>query len=109
MRTFLRSQFKLLAIVSGLLLAVAGMAWADTTIADGDGVVPLANNDMAMGSVVCGVESSKTAPVFINRNGSAGSTNVFKDGSTVTVTVASVTGTGLSAQMAAANTITLPS
>src|SRR5215217_3235541 len=104
-----------LSLLLGTILTVAlcaTIAYADTTIADGDGVVPIANNDMAFGAVTCNADTNKTAPVVVNRNGVAGSPNVFKDGSTVTVSVLSVTGPGsaaVSASMAAANTIAIPS
>ena len=99
-----------LSLLLGAILATvlfAAVAYADNTISDGDGVVPFADNNMAVGNVACGVATNKTAPVLITRNGSG--TNVFKDGSTATITVASVTGSGLSASMGASNTITLPS
>ena len=102
----------LLFMTCAVVLAIPTVALADTTIADGDGLAPLADNNMAFGPVCSGVESSKSAPVFINRNGSASTNvnnNVFANSSTATVTVTGVTGTGLSAQMGTPNTITLPS
>src|SRR5215217_2881446 len=105
MRTWLRGKFTLLFLMCAVVLAVPAIALADTTIADGDGLAPLADNNMAFGSVCSGVESSKSAPVFINRNGSG--TNVFANSSTATVTITGVTGAGLSAQMGTPNTITL--
>jgi hypothetical protein len=102
-----------LSLVLGTILAsvmLAAIAYADVTVSDGDGVTPVANNNMAFGSVDCGVATSKTALVAISRNGAAGSTNVFKDGSTVTISVLSVSGAGLSASIAAgSNTVVLPS
>jgi hypothetical protein len=89
--------------------ALATVAYADTAVGDGDGVTPIANNDMAVGGVGCNVATNKTALIAISRNGAAGSTNVFKDASTVTVSVLSVTGAGLSAVMGGTTTITLPS
>jgi len=113
MRTTLRSRISLLFMSFALMLALPAVAFADNTVADGDGLAPLADNNMAFGSVCSGVESSKSAPVFIKRNGDASTTNinnnVFANSSTATVTITSVTGAGLSAQMGTPNTITLPS
>jgi hypothetical protein len=96
-----------LAIVLALLLAP--LAFADTTVPDGDGMEPVISNPMDFGTVCAGSKTIQTALVRVNRNGAAGSTNVFKDGSTVTVSVLSVSGTGLSSAMSPQNTITLPS
>ena len=87
MRTKLRSKISLLFMTCAVLLAIPAIALADNAIADGDGLAPIVDQDMAFGNVACGVESQKSALIAINRNGSAGSTNVFKDGSTVTVSV----------------------
>ena len=100
-----------LGLVLGMALsalACAAAAYADNTISDGDGVTPVANQNMSFGPVSCATPTSKSALVAISRNGNAGSTNVFKDGATVTVSVQSVTGTGLSASIGAPATITLP-
>jgi hypothetical protein len=107
MRTWLRGKVTLLFMTLGMLLAFAGVALADNTIADGDGLAPIADQNMSFGNVACGVASNKTALIAITRQGSG--TQVFKNGSTPTVTVLSVTGPGLSAQMGSPNTITLPS
>ncbi|CAN5659635.1 hypothetical protein BH18ACT11_BH18ACT11_22010 [soil metagenome] len=108
MRTFLRGKFTLLFMTCAIVLAIPAIALADNTVADGDDTVAFNDSNMAMGSVCSGVESSKTAPVKITRTGNATATNTFANGATVTVT-ASVTGAGLSAEMASPNTITLPS
>jgi hypothetical protein len=108
MRTKLRSKISLLFLTIAVLLAIPAIALADNTVADGDDTVAFNDSNMAMGSVCSGVESSKTAPVKITRTGNATATNTFANGATVTVT-ASVTGAGLSAEMASPNTITLPS
>ena len=96
-----------LAIVLAMLFA--SLALADNTVPDGDGMEPVAANPMNFGTVCAGSTTTQTALIRVNRNGAAGSTNVFKDGSTVTVSVLSVSGTGLSAEMGSPNTITLPS
>ena len=98
-----------LGAVSALVIRAGGMAaWADNAVSDGDGVAPVANNDAALGAVPCGSATAFPIPVAVSRNGGAGSTNVFKDGSTVTISVLSVSGAGLSATVPAANTITIP-
>jgi hypothetical protein len=108
LRTKLRSKISLLFLTCAVVLAIPAIALADNAVADGDDTVAFNDSNMAMGSVCSGVESSKTAPVKITRTGNATATNTFANGATVTVT-ASVTGAGLSAEMASPNTITLPS
>jgi hypothetical protein len=92
-------------------LSVVAISWADNVNTDGDGVLPFADNNMAFGDVDCGVGVSKTALVKVRRNGASGSTNVFDDNSTVSVSVFTVAGTGLSATVPSApsNQISLPS
>jgi hypothetical protein len=100
-----------LGLVLGLTLstlACAAVAYADNAISDGDGVTPVTNQNMSFGAVSCATPTSKSALVAVTRNGAAGSTNVFKDSSTVTVSVQSVTGAGLTASVGAPGTITLP-
>ena len=92
-----------------VVLAVGGNALADNVEADGDGVAPVANNNMAVGSVNCGVATDKTALIAISRNGNYATSNVFQKGSTVTISIVSVTGSGLSASMGATTTIAIPS
>jgi hypothetical protein len=94
-----------LAVIMSMLLN--SLALADNTVADGDGVAQVTNQDMSFGSVCASSTTTKTALIVVSRSGNAGSTNVFKDGSTVTVSVLSVSGSGLSAVMGS-NTITLP-
>src|SRR5829696_2263774 len=107
MRTMLRGKITLLFMTFGLLLAIPAIALADNAISDGDGPVPLADSNMAFGDVGCNVAANKTALIAINRTGSG--QQVFKNSSTATVTVLSVTGAGLSANVGSSNTITLPS
>jgi hypothetical protein len=96
-----------LAIV--LALIMAPLAFADNTIPDGDGMEPVNANPIDFGTVCSGSTTVQTALIRVNRNGAAGSTNVFKDGSIVTISVLAVSGAGLSAVMSSPNTITLPS
>ena len=110
MRTWMRSKVRLLFMTCAVLLAIPAIALADNAISDGDGPVPLADSNMAFGDVGCNVPADKTALIAISRQGSATGTNTFGNGEKVTVTVQSVTGTGLSAVMNASPAeITLPS
>src|SRR5215213_9402693 len=109
MRTWMRSKVRLLFITCAVLLAIPAIALADNAVADGDGVTPLTDNPtMAFGNVGCNVASTNKALIAISRNGAAGSTNVFANGSTVTVTAAATGNAALSAAMDS-STITLPS
>ena len=88
-----------------LVLSTQG-AWADNLIADGDGITPVASNNLSFGTVCAGTSTTKPVLLVINRNGNAGSTNVFKDSSSVSVSVLSVAGSGLAAS--GGGTITMP-
>jgi hypothetical protein len=107
MRSKLRNTFAT-AAAAALVLGTAGVAIADNVVADGDNVEPVDNNALSLGTVCVEDSVTQNALVAVSRNGKYGSTNVFKDGSTVTVTVVGVTGPGLSAVMdPAPATITL--
>jgi hypothetical protein len=93
-------------LIAALVLAAVGVA--DNTVADGDGVTPVADNNMAVGNVDCGVATIETSLIAISRNGNYATSNVFQKGSTVTVSVLSVTGAGLSAAMGGTTTISIP-
>ena len=120
MRARLTSRFSLLFMMTfALMLALPAVAFADDAIVDGDGLAPLAGNDMHFGTVCSGVESSKSAPVFINRSGQVVS---FPSGPYVppdvfvgsyeqpSVYIGGIwpNDTGLSAQLGTDGTITLP-
>jgi hypothetical protein len=110
MRTWMRSKVRLLFITCAVLLAIPAIALADNAVADGDGVTPITDNPtMAFGNVGCNVASTNKALIAISRNGAAGSTNVFKNSSTVTVTAAASGNAELSAAMDSPNTISIPS
>jgi hypothetical protein len=110
MATRIRNKLTLaLSLAVMLALLLAPLAFADNTISDGDGMEPVDAHSMDFGTVCAGSTTTQAALVRVNRNGAAGSTNVFKDGSTVIVSVLSVSGTGLSSAMSPQNTITLPS
>lgn len=81
-------------------------AYADNLVADGDGVAPVATSGVAFGSVCSGTEVTKPVALAISRNGNS-SNNVFKNGATVTLSVAS-SPTGVTLTLPPANTITLP-
>ena len=101
----------LLAAVAGLIV-YAAVAIADNTVADGDGVTPIGDNNLAFGDVACGVTSQKTVLVALKRNGSySPGTEVFKKSTQATVSVFSATGTGVSGSVPASpdNLIDVPS
>lgn len=94
-----------------MALALVGGApsFADNTIADGDGTTPIVASALDLGNVCAGSTASDTVLVAITRNGNYPSTNVFKAGSTATVSVLSTSGAGLSASVGSATTIGIPS
>ena len=100
-----RGRWSLVIGASIAALVLAAVAIADNTIADGDGVTPVENRDMAVGNVDCGVAKNKIALIAISRNGNG---NVLKNSTSATVSIVSVTGPGLSAVMGASNTISIP-
>jgi hypothetical protein len=66
----IRRRARLLLTLGAIAaLAVGGNALADNVEADGDGVAPVANNNMAVGNVNCGVATNETARIAISRNG----------------------------------------
>ncbi|MDH7488985.1 MAG: hypothetical protein QHH80_05705 [Anaerolineae bacterium] len=95
-----------LAVV--MVLVIASLALADNTVPDGDGATPIAANPLNLGDVCFGSTVEDDVLIAISRNGTYGSTNVFAKGTTVTLSVQSVSGAGLSASMTS-TTITLPS
>jgi hypothetical protein len=84
----------LLTVGTIFALGLGASALADNTVADGDGVVPIGNNNMAFGNVSCGVATTKTALLAITRQGAVNN-NVFNNGAIVTIDVTTVTGAGL--------------
>jgi hypothetical protein len=103
----------LLALLALAGLATAALAFGDIIVADGDGVSPIAANDLAFGSVNCGQDSTqKNALVGIRRNGSYGAAAVFQNGANVTVDVESTTGpvtATFAGTGASSDSVTLPS
>jgi hypothetical protein len=105
----------MLGVIALVAMSLATVAIADNLLADGDGLTPVDGNNSSLGfgSVSCNADTSKNVALAVSRNGGAGGTNVFKDGSTVTVSAPSVSGTGASAVSVSfpttGNTIALPS
>jgi hypothetical protein len=100
--------WRLLAAFAVLgLIAIPLLARADNTVADGDGVTPIGNNDMAFGNVCVGVSTAKTALVVVERLGAVNPQTVANSAA-VTISVQSVTGTGLSAVIVGSGVVILP-
>jgi hypothetical protein len=78
----------LLALLALTGLVTAAIAFADTIVADSDGVSPIADSNMTFsGTLTCGEDSiTKNALVGIRRAGN-GAGAVFKNGTAVTVDV----------------------
>jgi hypothetical protein len=87
-----------IALVFSLMAAT--VAWADNVIADGDGLAPVTAHALAFGTVCQNNTVSDDALLAVTRQGNSGTPNVFKDGSTVTVSVSSVSDPRLSASLA---------
>lgn len=105
----MRRRSSAVVSVTVLLLATGGAAaYADNLVSDGDGVTPLVNRDLALGDICVDQTTTRTVLIGINRNGAAGSTNVFKNSSTVTVSVLNAVGAGLTANVGSPNTISVP-
>ncbi len=103
-----------LSLVLGTLFAAltlgAVFAYADTIMTDGDTAAAAYGDPLAFGSVCSATAVTKAAAIAINRNGNAGSTNVFKNGSTATVSAHTPLPSGISGvTFPSGNAITLPS
>ncbi len=99
-----------LACAALSVMVVSAIAVADQLLADGDGLTPVGDNNMAFGSVSCDADTSKNSLLAIVRQG--GGAQVFKNGATVTLAVQSVTGPNASAVTASfpsGNTISMAS
>jgi hypothetical protein len=93
-----------LAVTIATASAVAsGIATADNAVADGDGVTPVTNNTLAIGTVCINSSTPATALVAVQRTGPAtpgpAGANTFKNSQTLTAAVNGTSGTGLSASM----------
>lgn len=108
MNAIQKKRFSWIALAVILTLAVPWAAFADNTVPDGDGTTPIATNPLSLGTVCLGSTVNDTVLVAISRNGNYSKSNVFIKDTTVTVTVLSVSGAGLSANMTAPGTILIP-
>ena len=101
------------SLVLGALIVTAtfaAVAYADNTAADGDGLSPIGNNDLALGTICVNQETTATVLLGAVRNGNYPGPQVWANSATVTFSVQSATGTGLSASMNAGETsVALPS
>jgi hypothetical protein len=104
----MKKLFNVVSLVLMLSMLLTTSVIADNTVPDGDGVTPVAANPLVLGEVCANSTVQDTVLVAISRQGNYGSTNVFKKSSTVTVTVQSVSGAGLSAVVTAPGTIAIP-
>ncbi|MGH2428617.1 MAG: HYR domain-containing protein [Candidatus Limnocylindria bacterium] len=91
-----------------LSLILPWTALADSLLADGDGLVPVSNTRLNLGSVCIGTPATAEALIAVRATQHPGPRRqVFADGATVTVGVESVVGGGLSAH-APVGSILLP-
>ena len=102
-----KRMYWVIALAMIAALALPWMALADNTVPDGDGVEPVISQRLDFSTVCAGSTTAKTVLIVINRNGNAGSTNVFANGSEATISVLSVSGSGLTA-IDPSGKITLP-
>jgi len=97
-----------LSIALLVALLVTAVVLADNLLTDGDGLTPVVDTpSLALGNVCTGTTVTKPIQHAISRNGNYPSTNVFANSATVTVSVFSVSGSGLSAS--SEGVIALPS
>lgn len=94
-----------------LLGAGISAAYADGILVDGDSVVTRGgNNTLDLGTVACDTGVSSDVLIAAIRRGNGDKADpVFKNGSTVSVSVSAVTGAGLSAVMGADTSIVVDS
>ena len=74
-----------LVVLIGVVASASTTVHADVLIADGDGIIPVAGSSLALGSIPCGVTSSDTALLAIQRT-TNGAPNIFANGSFVAIT-----------------------
>lgn len=110
MKRFLQKRFlwTLTTLAVVVMLALPWVVFADVTVPDGDDTEPINANPLVFGDVCAGASITNEVRVAIKRAGNYGSTNVFKNGAVVTVSVQSVSGTELSPDIGSPSTITLP-
>jgi hypothetical protein len=100
----------LATLVVILTLALPWTAFADDIWADGDGITPVANNDMTI-NVCANTPTTANALIAVRRNGNANNNannNVFQNGTNVTVTIDSYSG-AFTPSLSGDTTVSLPS
>ena len=95
-----------LALVLAML--VTSLALADNLVPDGDAATPIGANPLNLGTVCVNSTTTGNVLLGITRQGNYANSNVFKVGTTATVTVLS-SSSDLSAVMGSPNTINIPS
>lgn len=98
---------RLLPLLLAFLLATGGVALADDLVSDPDGVVPVSDSHFDVGEVCEGEPVSQGVLLALERRAAPSSGNVFKDGSSATVT-ASGGDSRVTVSMGADDTIDLP-
>jgi HYR domain len=110
-RKLWRKLYSAVSLVVVLTLAMPWAAFADNLVGDGDGALPITGNALSFGTTVCaGTTVQKSVLLAIVASGHPGAgTQVFGNSASVTLSVSSVTGSGLSATVPASpgNKITL--
>jgi hypothetical protein len=78
---------RILSILMSMVMtaSLSVPVFADTIMADGDGLAPVVASTLNLGSVAAGSSVSGTVLLAIKRTGASGSTNVFKDNTTATI------------------------
>jgi hypothetical protein len=95
----MKNRFSM-AISLALVLALiaATFALADNLLTNGDGLTPVVDTQtLALGNVCLNSTTTKPIAHAVSRNGNYSNANVFLKGSTVSVSIGTVTGNGLSA------------
>jgi len=90
-----------------LVMLMTGLAWADNLDSDGDGLAPVAAQDINFGTVCAGAVVDQDVLHAIRRTGAVNN-QVFANGATVTVSVTGTSSASLAATMGADTQITLP-
>ena len=89
-------------IAAAVLLAFSAQAVsADALLADGDGLAPVANGRLNLGTICHGTETTATVLVAVRATGHPNGGQVFENGATVGTSAHVVSGVGLSASASA--------
>ncbi len=85
-------------VIAAVLLAFSAQAVsADALLADGDGLAPVANGRLNLGTICHGTAASATVLVAVRATGHPNGRQVFENGATVETSALVVSGDGLSA------------